>query len=53
MRTSAGRRSGRFRPVVDIYDQRLEHQRVFDAGREDTGGVGDIDVATLGITATF
>jgi OmpA-OmpF porin, OOP family len=39
--------------LLDIYDLRLEYQRVFDAGLEETGGVGDIDVATLGVTVTF
>ena len=39
--------------VLDIYDVRLEYQRIFDVGREDTGGVGDIDAATLGVTVTF
>jgi OmpA-like transmembrane domain len=39
--------------LLDIYDLRLEFQRIFDAGLEETGGVGDIDVATLGVTVTF
>ena len=39
--------------MLDIYDLRLEYQRIFDAGLEETGGVGDIDVATLGVTVTF
>ena len=39
--------------LLDIYDLRLEYQRIFDAGLEETGGVGDIDVATLGVTVTF
>jgi hypothetical protein len=37
----------------DIYDLRLEYQRYFDAGNEETFNVGDLDVATLGLTVTF
>lgn len=35
------------------YDLRLEYQRIFDAGLALTGAVGDIDVASLGLTVTF
>jgi hypothetical protein len=41
------------RRFYDVYDLRLEYQRVMDAGKEITGGEGDIDVALLGITVTF
>jgi OOP family OmpA-OmpF porin len=44
---------GLSRRFFDIYDFRLEYQRVFDAGMEATGGIGDIDVASLGVTVTF
>jgi OOP family OmpA-OmpF porin len=39
--------------ILEIYDLRLEYQRVFDAGEEITGGKGDIDAALLGLTVTF
>jgi OOP family OmpA-OmpF porin len=39
--------------ILEIYDLRLEYQRIFDSGREDTGGIADIDAATLGVTVTF
>jgi hypothetical protein len=41
------------RRVFEIYAFRLEYQRFFDAGKFDTGGVGDIDVALLGLSASF
>jgi OmpA-OmpF porin, OOP family len=37
----------------DIYDLRVEYQRVFDAGLELTTNKGDLDVATLGLIVTF
>ena len=39
--------------ILDIYDLRLEYQRIFDVGTVDTGGIADIDVATLGVTVRF
>jgi hypothetical protein len=41
------------RRILEIYDVRLEYQRVFDAGLEITGGQGDLDAALLGLTVTF
>ncbi len=41
------------RRILEIYDLRLEYQRVFDAGLEVTGAQGDVDVALLGLTVTF
>ncbi|HKU13422.1 MAG TPA: outer membrane beta-barrel protein [Steroidobacteraceae bacterium] len=41
------------RRILEIYDLRLEYQRVFDAGVEFTGGPADIDAALLGLTVTF
>lgn len=41
------------RRVFEIYDLRLEYQRVFDIGTEDTGGVGDLDAALIGLNVTF
>lgn len=38
--------------VLEIYDLRLEFQRVFDAG-DDTTGEGDVDMLSLGITVVF
>lgn len=37
----------------DIYDLRLEYQRIFDAGLDVTMNAGDLDVASLGLTVTF
>ena len=37
---------------AEIYQARLEYQRVFDAGDEVTGE-GDVDLISLGITVTF
>ena len=41
------------RRILEIYDLRLEYQRVFDAGTELTGGTADVDAALLGLTVTF
>ena len=41
------------RRVLEIYDLRLEYQRVFDQGMEITGAQGDLDAAFLGLTVTF
>jgi hypothetical protein len=41
------------RRVLEIYDLRLEYQRVFDQGMEITGAQGDLDAALLGLTVTF
>jgi hypothetical protein len=41
------------RRVLEIYDVRLEYQRVFDAGLERTGGEVDMDLVQLGVTVTF
>ncbi|HEY7638409.1 MAG TPA: outer membrane beta-barrel protein, partial [Steroidobacteraceae bacterium] len=41
------------RRILEIYDVRLEYQRVFDAGEEVTGGKGDLDAALLSLTVTF
>ena len=41
------------RRFFEIYDLRLEYQRVFDAGTADAGGEGDLDVAMLGLNVTF
>ncbi|MGH8178430.1 MAG: outer membrane beta-barrel protein [Steroidobacter sp.] len=38
---------------LEIYDLRLDYQHIPDAGTEQTGGVGDINVLTLGILVTF
>lgn len=37
---------------LEIYDLRLEYQRVFDAG-DDTTGEGDVDLISIGITVMF
>ena len=39
--------------VIEIYALRLEYQRVFDAGVEETGGEGDLDSIQLGFVVTF
>lgn len=44
---------GLSRRFFEIYDLRLEYQRAFDAGDEDSGGKGDLDVALLGLVVTF
>ena len=41
------------RRFLEIYDLRLEYQRVFDAGDEAQGGKGDLDAAFLGLIVTF
>lgn len=41
------------RRILEVYDLRLEYQRVFDAGVELTGGAADVDAALLGLTVTF
>jgi hypothetical protein len=41
------------RRILEIYDLRLEYQRVFDAGQEVTGGKADLDAVLLGLTVTF
>lgn len=41
------------RRVFEIYDLRLEYQRVFGAGDADSGGAGDLDTALLGLNVTF
>ncbi len=44
---------GLSRRFFEIYQLRLEYQRVFDAGDEDSGGKGDLDAALLGLVVTF
>jgi hypothetical protein len=41
------------RRILEIYDLRLEYQRVFDAGADSSGGTGDLDAALLGLNVTF
>jgi len=41
------------RRIFEIYELRLEYQRVFDSGTENTGGAGDLDTALLGLNVTF
>lgn len=41
------------RRVFEAYDLRLEYQRVFDAGVENSGGKGDLDAVLLGLIVTF
>jgi hypothetical protein len=41
------------RRIFEIYDLRLEYQRVFDQGHVETGGPADLDSALLGLTVTF
>lgn len=41
------------RRFFDIYHLRLEYQRAFDAGDDDSGGKGDLDAALLGLIVTF
>lgn len=41
------------RRILEIYELRLEYQRVFDGGEEVTGGKADLDAALLGLTVTF
>jgi hypothetical protein len=46
-------RIGISRRILEIYELRLEYQRFFDQGEEITGGKGDLDAASLGLTVTF
>lgn len=39
--------------LVDIYSVRLEYQRVFDAGEDETLDAADVDLATLNVTVSF
>jgi OOP family OmpA-OmpF porin len=39
--------------IAEIYNVRLEYQRVFDAGESDTLGAADVDMATLNVTVSF
>jgi opacity protein-like surface antigen len=39
--------------VVEIYSVRLEYQRVFDAGEDDTIDPADVDAAMLSVTVSF
>jgi len=39
--------------LVEIYNVRLEYQRVFDAGESDTLGEADVNMATLNVTVSF
>lgn len=39
--------------LVDIYNVRLEYQRVFDAGEDETLDAADVDLATLNVTVSF
>jgi OmpA-OmpF porin, OOP family len=41
------------RRILEIYDARLEYQRVFKAGLDETGGTGDLDSLFFGLTVTF
>jgi opacity protein-like surface antigen len=41
------------RRFLEIYDLRLEYQRAFDVGDEQSGGEGDLDAALLGLIVTF
>jgi hypothetical protein len=41
------------RRLFEIYDLRLEFQRVFDSGFEITGGAADLDSVMLGLLVTF
>ena len=41
------------RRILEVYDARLEYQRVFNAGLDETGGKGDLDSLFLGLTVTF
>ena len=39
--------------VLEIYQLRLEYQRILSIGDEDLWGEGDVDVLSLGMTVTF
>jgi OmpA-OmpF porin, OOP family len=41
------------RRVFEIYDLRLEYQRILEAGFEITGGQADLDAVQLGLAVTF
>jgi hypothetical protein len=41
------------RRLFEVYDLRLEYQRVFDSGFEITGGKSDLDSLMLGLLVTF
>ena len=41
------------RRIFEIYDLRLEYQRVLDAGAADLEGEGDMDALLLGLNVTF
>jgi hypothetical protein len=41
------------RRIFEIYDLRLEYQRIFSVGNENFGGAGDLDTALLGLNVTF
>jgi hypothetical protein len=41
------------RRILEIYELRLEYHRVFDGGKEITGGKADLNAALLGLTVTF
>jgi hypothetical protein len=41
------------RRFFEIYDLRLEYQRVFAAGDESFGGTGDLDAVLLGLVVSF
>ncbi len=41
------------RRILEIYAVRLEYQRVFNAGLDETGGRGDLDSLFLGLTVAF
>jgi OOP family OmpA-OmpF porin len=38
---------------AEVYTARLEYDRVFEAGSEEAGGEGDVDVISLGFTVAF
>jgi len=38
---------------AEVYTARLEFDRVFEAGSEDAGGEGDVDMISLGFTVAF
>jgi opacity protein-like surface antigen len=44
---------GLSRRFLETYSLRLEYQRVFEVGDENSGGKGDLDAALLGVIVTF
>ena len=44
---------GLTRRIFEIYHARLEYQRVFEAGLDETGGTSDLDSVFLGLTVAF